>query len=186
MGGDEAAMADDGVTLTELAEQTGESTRTLRFYVMQGLLRGPDASGLRARYPVEYVARVRWIRERQSEGLSLGRIARDLQALDAAGLPLPAPAPPPPVEAPSGASGGASAVEYLRRAGLLPPPAVTPVASPAAPPAADPSADPARSTWEHVVIADGVEIHVRRPLDPYTQRRVKQLLQQARDTFRKA
>jgi hypothetical protein len=30
---------DDGVTLTELAEQTGESARTLRFYVMQGLLR---------------------------------------------------------------------------------------------------------------------------------------------------
>ena len=91
-------MADDEVTLTELAEQTGESARTLRFYVMQGLLRGPDASGPRARYPFEYVARVRWIRERQSEGLSLGRIARDLQALDAAGLPLPLPpwCPRPP------------------------------------------------------------------------------------------
>jgi len=181
-------MADDEVTLTELAEQTGESTRTLRFYVMQGLLRGPDASGPRARYPFEYVARVRWIRERQSEGLSLGRIARDLQALDAAGLPLPTSSHDGPVEAPARASAGSSAVDYLRHAGLLPghsPPAAAPAAVPA-PAAVDASADPTRSTWEHVLIADGVELHVRRPLDPFTQRRVKQLLQQARDIFRKS
>ena len=180
-------MADDGVTLTELAEQTGESTRTLRFYVMQGLLRGPDASGPRARYPSEHVARVRWIRERQSEGLSLGRIAKDLQALDAAGLPLPTSSHDSPVEAPR-ASAGSSALDYLRHAGLLPrhvPPAASPAASPS-PAAVDASVDPARSTWEHVLIADGVELHVRRPLDPFTQRRVKQLLQQARDIFRKA
>jgi DNA-binding transcriptional MerR regulator len=172
-------MTDDGVTLTELAEQTGESARTLRFYVMQGLLRGPDASGPRARYPLEYVGRVRWIRARQSEGLSLGRIARDLQALDAAGLPLPA-APSPAAAAPS------SAVEYLRRAGLL---QKHPAPAPEPPPAAlapEAIGDPTRSTWERVVLVDGVELHVRRPLDPFTQRRVKQLLQQARDTFRKA
>jgi DNA-binding transcriptional MerR regulator len=181
-------MADDEVTLTELAEQTGESARTLRFYVMQGLLRGPDASGPRARYPFEYVARVRWIRERQSEGLSLGRIARDLQALDAAGLPLPTSSHDGPVEAPARASAGSSAVDYLRHAGLLPghsPPAAAPAVVPA-PAAVDASADPTRSTWEHVLIADGVELHVRRPLDPFTQRRVKQLLQQARDIFRKS
>jgi len=177
-------MADEEVTLTELAEQTGESARTLRFYVMQGLLRGPDASGPRARYPFEYVARVRWIRERQSEGLSLGRIARDLQALDAAGLPLPTSSHDGPVEAPPRASSASSAVDYLRHAGLLPkhgPPAAAPATA-----AVDASADPTRSTWEHVLIAEGVELHVRRPLDPFTQRRVKQLLQQARDIFRKA
>ena len=176
-------MADDEVTLTELAEQTGESTRTLRFYVMQGLLRGPDASGPRARYPFEYVARVRWIRERQSEGLSLGRIARDLQALDAAGLPLSTSSHDSPIEASPRASAGSSAVDYLRHAGLLPkhgPPAAV-----SAPAAVDASADPTRSTWEHVLIADGVELQVRRPLDPFTQRRVKLLLQQARDIFRK-
>jgi DNA-binding transcriptional MerR regulator len=182
-------MADDEVTLTELAEQTGESTRTLRFYVMQGLLRGPDASGPRARYPSEYVARVRWIRERQSEGLSLGRIAKDLQALDAAGLPLPTSSHASPVEAPRPPA-GSSALDYLRHAGLLPkhgPPAAAPAPAPVpSPSAVDASADPARSTWEHVLIADGVELHVRRPLDPFTQRRVKQLLQQARDLFRKA
>lgn len=177
--GEAPGGTDDGVTLTELAEQTGESARTLRFYVMQGLLRGPDASGPRARYPLEYVGRVRWIRARQSEGLSLGRIARDLQALDAAGLPPPT--------APTAASPGApsSAVEYLRRAGLL---ASHPEPSPAARPGAVPpdgAVDPSRSTWERVVLADGVELHVRRPLDPFTQRRVKQLVQQARDTFRK-
>lgn len=179
-------MADEEVTLTELAEQTGESARTLRFYVMQGLLRGPDASGPRARYPSEYVARVRWIRERQSEGLSLGRIARDLQALDAAGLPLPTSSHEGPVEAPR-ASAASSAVDYLRHAGLLPKhgPPSAPSAVPASA-AVDASADPTRSTWEHVLLADGVELHVRRPLDPFTQRRVKHLLQQARDIFRKA
>ena len=174
-------MADEDVTLTELAEQTGESPRTLRFYVMQGLLSGPDASGPRARYPFEHVARVRWIRARQSEGLSLGRIARDLQALDTAGLPLPND-PPTPANAPSvGAPASSSAIDYLQRAGLLPG-----HVAPAEAPLSAPPAEVSRSTWEHLLLADGVELHVRRPLDPFTQRRVKQLLQYARDTFRKS
>lgn len=179
-------MADEDVTLTELAEQTGESPRTLRFYVMQGLLSGPDASGPRARYPFEHVARVRWIRARQSEGLSLGRIGRDLQALDAAGLPPPTPSTDPAPDAVPGAPAPPSAVEYLRRAGLL---AQHAAAAPDPPPAAvapEAFVDPTRSTWERVLLADGVELHVRRPLDPFTQRRLKQLLQQARDIFRKA
>lgn len=179
-------MADDGVTLTELAEQTGESTRTLRFYVMQGLLRGPDASGPRARYPFEYVARVRWIRARQSEGLSLGRIGRDLQALDAAGLPLPTSSTSPSADAMPVPPTRSSAVDYLRHAGLLPKRAAATPEPPLAAAALEASADPTRSTWERVLLADGVELHVRRPLDPFTQRRVKQLLQQARETFRKA
>jgi hypothetical protein len=49
-----------------------------------------------------------------------------------------------------------------------------------------PPAEVSRSTWEHLLLADGVELHVRRPLDPFTQRRVKQLLQYARDAFRKS
>ena len=179
-------MTDDGVTLTELAEQTGESTRTLRFYVMQGLLRGPDASGPRARYPFEYVARVRWIRARQSEGLSLGRIGRDLQHLDAAGLPLPTSSADPSTDALPGAPARSSAVDYLRHAGLLPQRAAATPEPPLAAAAPEAAVDPARSTWERVPLADGVELHVRRPLDPFTQRRLKQLLQQARDIFRKA
>ena len=174
-------MADDDVTLTELSEQTGESPRTLRFYVMQGLLSGADASGPRARYPLEHVARVRWIRARQSEGLSLGRIARDLQALDTAGLPLPND-PPLLASAPSvGVPVSSSAIDYLQRAGLL-----SGHAAPAEAPLPAAPAEVSRSTWEHLLLADGVELHVRRPLDPFTQRRVKQLLQYARDTFRKS
>ncbi len=181
-------MADDGVTLTELAEQTGESPRTLRFYVMQGLLRGPDAAGPRARYPMEHVARVHWIRARQAEGLSLGRIARDLQALDAAGLPLPKHhAASAPKDA-TAATGRTPALDYLVAAGLLPRPAQASSVEPSPP--AEPSApagafEGGRTSWERLTLSEGVELHVRRPLDPATHRRVKQLLQQARETFRK-
>jgi DNA-binding transcriptional MerR regulator len=72
------------------------------------------------------------------------------------------------------------------------PPAPAPAMVPAmsAPPPAMPSPGPAasrvgadRSTWERLVIAPDVELHVRRPLDRQTNKRVDQLERIARELF---
>jgi DNA-binding transcriptional MerR regulator len=75
----------------------------------------------------------------------------------------------------------------------LPPAPATgsPARSPAAPmPASQPPATPAprsgvgdRSTWERLVLAPDVELHIRRPLDRYTNKRVEQLVRIARELF---
>ena len=63
-------------------------------------------------------------------------------------------------------------------------PAVS-AALPAEPGAPGPSTviPPSRSTWERLVIAPDVELHVRRPLDRLTNRRVDQLERIAREIF---
>ncbi len=73
-------------------------------------------------------------------------------------------------------------------------PLAAPAAEPLAAPAAEPFAStastavpshtaPDRSTWERLVIAPDVELHVRRPLDRQTNKRVDQLERIARELF---
>jgi hypothetical protein len=72
-----------------------------------------------------------------------------------------------------------------------PPPAPAPAVAPRSPaPAAPPSpasapsrTAPDRSTWERLVISPDVELHVRRPLDRQTNKRVDQLERIARELF---
>ncbi len=66
----------------------------------------------------------------------------------------------------------------------MPGPATAPTTAPAAPSAPAPSAPaPARSTWERLVISPDVELHVRRPLDRQSNKRVDQLERIARELF---
>jgi DNA-binding transcriptional MerR regulator len=68
------------------------------------------------------------------------------------------------------------------------PVAATPAPAAAAPTgervAADRTSQPDRSTWERLVITPDVELHVRRPLDRHTNRRVEQLERIARELLR--
>src|SRR3954452_5194545 len=70
-----------------------------------------------------------------------------------------------------------------------PPRAAAAPPAPSAPPPAEPvapagSSQPDRSTWERLAITPDVELHVRRPLDRRTNRRVDQLEQIARELLR--
>jgi hypothetical protein len=56
-----------------------------------------------------------------------------------------------------------------------------PVVDPA--PASPPRPGPDRTTWERLVISPDVELHVRRPLDRTTNKRVDQLERIARELF---
>jgi hypothetical protein len=70
------------------------------------------------------------------------------------------------------------------------PPPASPSVSPApaasaagADSASSPRPGPDRTTWERLVISPDVELHVRRPLDRTTNKRVDQLERIARDLF---
>ena len=99
-------------------------------------------------------------------GVSMHRMAVT-QSLDAA-LPLAAAGPPPGALAWSapvpGAPGSAGSVAESGSASA-------------------PRPGPDRTTWERIAISPDVELHVRRPLDRTTNKRVDQLARIARELF---
>ena len=148
----------DWLTLDDLCDRTGESRRTVRFYILNGLLSAPVGQGPAARYPASHTLRLRVVRRMQDEGMQLSRIRQltvDLddtalqQLLDGArpltpmsGLqPEPRPATPQ-IEAPAHASEGWR-----------------------------------RSQWERLVLEPGVELHLCRPANTAVNRRIQKVLE---------
>ena len=149
-----------GLTLDKLAEVSGVSARTIRFYVLSGVVSGPDGQGPAARYPRSHVTRLRLVRRWQDDGLQLAAIAQRLGPLSdsqaeaalngAPSAPKAKSAPLPDVDA------GDS----------------EPALSPSFP----------RTPWERFEVEPGVELHVRRPLTTAANRRVQELLRFAAKT----
>jgi DNA-binding transcriptional MerR regulator len=65
-----------GYTVEEVAERTGTTIRTVRWYQSEGLLPSPRRSGRVALYTDEHVARLDAIRDLQAHGLTLTAIRR--------------------------------------------------------------------------------------------------------------
>ena len=95
--------------------------------------------------------------------------------------PAPAPSMPPALAVPSFAKPSADAAMDLDDP--APSLAAAPLPSPASPGPAPSRVAPDRSTWERLVISPDVELHVRRPLDRQTNKRVDQLERIARELF---
>lgn len=70
------------LTIGRLAEAGGVGVETVRFYQRKGLLRTPDRGGGFRHYGDEDVRRLRFIRQAQTAGFTLGEIA-ELLELDA-------------------------------------------------------------------------------------------------------
>ncbi len=141
------ANSQTALTLDELCDATSENRRTVRFYILNGLLTPPVGAGPAARYPGEHIERLRFIRQMQAEGMQLSKIRALLEATPLAELTR-VTATPPPLAA----------------------------AAPEPPGAPRPEEGLARSQWERVVLEPGVELHLRRPLGVATNRRVQRLL----------
>lgn len=168
--------------------------RTVHFYVQQGLLPPAGAPGPGARYGDGHVARLRLIRLLQREHLPLAEISRRIKGLSDTEVEALVDEARGRRDATAG-----SALDYIR--GVLsgeatPRPQALSVAS--APPAVGmaregrddiealrtpppPALD--RSQWERFTLADGVELHVRRPMPRLQQRRLERLLASAREIF---
>ena len=70
------------LTIGRLAEAGGVGVETVRFYQRKGLLRTPDRAGGFRHYSAEDLRRLRFIRQAQTAGFTLGEIA-ELLELDA-------------------------------------------------------------------------------------------------------
>lgn len=131
--------------LNELVEVTGVSPRTIRYYIAEGLLPPPQGAGPAAVYTAGHRDRLLLIGRWKERHLSLREIRRRLAGLGdakvraelATGDAAEASPPAIPPEEPSAS----------------PPPAASSPA-PVVPP-------PAREHWERVVLADGIELHIR-------------------------
>jgi DNA-binding transcriptional MerR regulator len=76
-------MTDEALTLSQLAERSGVEARTLRSWMQQGVIPGPESAGRNARYAASTLTRVLAVKAmREVYGLSLGEIRRDLLAAD--------------------------------------------------------------------------------------------------------
>jgi DNA-binding transcriptional MerR regulator len=68
----------DTWSLAELAEETGLSPRTIRYYISRGLVEGPVVAGRGAAYNAGHLAGLKLIRELQSRGAMLAEIGREV------------------------------------------------------------------------------------------------------------
>ena len=141
------------LTLEALCDATGENRRTVRFYILNGLLTPPVGAGPASRYPAEHVERLRFIRQMQADGMQLSKIRAILETTPVEALPQFLPVPPP--------------VYQPALSAPLPP---EPMA------ASRPDEGLARSQWERITLEPGVELHLRRPLGVAANRRVQRLL----------
>ncbi len=111
-------MANEELSLSHLARITGTERRTIRSYIAEGLLRGPDTVGRNASYSRHHLDRLRAIRVlRDQDGLGLTEIRRQFltlsdegitsiaNRLQGAGAAEPSEGPQPDV---------ASALDYIR------------------------------------------------------------------------
>lgn len=183
---------DTGLSLAELARQADVTPRTVRYYIVQGLLPGPVGQGGGARYREGHLHRIRLIRRLQQTHLPLADIRARVGSLNddqVANLIAEPEEPSPPAQ-------GERALAYIRNlltqsssvreasaqfmASAAPAPAPAPLPQPSSKPSTT-----ERSTWERIVLAPDIEIHVRRPLDRQSNKDLEQLLALARELFKR-
>jgi DNA-binding transcriptional MerR regulator len=94
-------------SLQELADLAGVTPRTIRYYIVSGLLPSPGRAGPGTTYTDGHLNRLRLIRRLQREHLPLAEIRSRLAALDDATVAAL-------VEAPAGEPAAGSAIDYIR------------------------------------------------------------------------
>jgi DNA-binding transcriptional MerR regulator len=172
--------------ITELSERADVTPRTVHFYVQQGLLPPAGSPGPGARYSEGHVARIKLIRLLQKQHLPLAEIARRIKGLSGEQIAVLIAETKQ-----RRAEERGSALDYVRRvlaeartrgnaaqtpaAQSMPRrPATMPMDGVSAPAVAE------RSQWERYTLADGMELHVRRPLTRVEQRQLDRLMAAAR------
>ena len=169
-------------SLAELAKLADITPRTIRFYIVQGLLPSPDQQGPNTRYSDEHLARLLAIKKLQAAHLPLAEIRQHLRGVPEEHLTALAA---PNASAPS----PGSAADYIREV-LNPSPKVPrhvayeapqPAASQPAPSQSEPPTS--RSQWERIPLDPDIELHIRRPLTRQSNKRVERLIAIARELF---
>jgi DNA-binding transcriptional MerR regulator len=176
----------DEFDISDLCERADVTPRTIYFYVQQGLLPPPSGAGPATRYTDGHLARLQLIRLLQKQHLPLAEIGKRMRGLSDGEVQ----AVVKEAQARRPEKRGSSALDYIRgvlsEAAASPPRKRTPPqpllpTMPAMP--AREAAPPGRSQWERHTFADGIELHIRRPLSRTEQRQVDKLVAAARQIF---
>lgn len=188
-------------SLQDLSDLAGVTSRTIRYYIAQGLLPSPGKAGPAAAYTDSHLHRLRLIRRLQREHLPLAEIRSRLATLDDATLAGLAdgladePEPGSAIDYIRGVLGGDRSTDgtpWGAPAGPLPGNAVQlqvpayrlaePSQAYAEPPTPTPTPD--RSQWDRVLLAPDVELHVRRPLGRRQHKQVERLIEIAQELLK--
>lgn len=200
-------MTAEELLIHELAERAGVSVRTIRYYIEEGLLPQPNYEGKYSYYSPSFLDRLELIRRLKDSYLPLREIREILNSLTDSEvrqrlkmLSQPSPGLSEQLKAPQGrAKPGARALDYIdhvmdnqskyRTKGTQEKPRPPFAQEPniffqeAMNQPAQSSAPRAQETWQRISLAPGVEIHLRKPVDPRTEHRLQQLLNFARKIF---
>ncbi len=185
------------LTIEELAERSGVSIRTIRFYITEGLMPSSHMRGRNAAYTEEALDRLILIQRLKDAHLPLKEIRDQLDSLSPArihqlaseqDLNLIKPAADLEFSAEQ-LPEASSALDYISRVldarsvylqspqpGKSPPPAEIHSFS-------KPVIQEPLDSWRRIEIAPGVELHIRAGLDPLTEKKIAQIIEMARILF---
>src|SRR4029078_9031734 len=76
---EDATLAEDGLTIDELARESGMTARNIRAHQSRGLLPAPVVRGPTGYYRPQHPARIRLIQDMQAQGFNLKSIERLLE-----------------------------------------------------------------------------------------------------------
>ena len=199
-------MTTDEILIHELAARAGISVRTIRYYIEEGLLPQPSYQGKYSYYSLKYLDRLELIRRLKESYLPLREIREIMISLSDDQVKrrlkeLPPPSPKFNNEQDSTqptAKPGAQALKYINRL-------MDDQSKYRAKGTSDKSQPPLLSNreiipninfslqeqiptdkdefWQRVSLAPGVELNLRRPVDPDTEGLVQQLINFAKRIF---
>lgn len=165
----------EGYPIQKLAEKAGVSVRTIRFYINEGLLSVPPIKGRYSVYNDEYLDRLELIRRLKDSFLPLKAIRDRVTSLSWAEVKQALAQPAQQTAQRQVNERGESALSYITN--LLSTSPAPPRAETQQPEAFQPE------TWERLMLAPGIELHIRGDASPTNRRLARQIIDYARKLF---
>jgi DNA-binding transcriptional MerR regulator len=200
-------MTEQELLIHELAERAGISVRTIRYYITEGLLPQPNYQGKYSYYNLHYLDRLDLIRRLKQSYLPLREIREIMNALTDSQVRLKLmeqPSPNPELSSRPGAANaagrpGEKALQYINQVmenqtRYTTKDTLNPIRPGRAPQPTLPQAThlPTQEllpdskngeTWQKLILAPGVELHLRQPVAATIKIQVNQFLQAAQSIF---
>lgn len=174
----------DEFSIRDLSARSGLNVRTIRYYIAEGLIPPPLGRGGGATYERRHLERLQLIRRLQDAHQPLAAIRAQLEALSDAEVHAAlqqAPVTAESIPTPPAAGSARDYVATILAGGQDQPPPLP--AAKRRTPEHDGEKTLARSHWERITLHPDVELHIRRPLARAQQRRLDELINQAKRLF---
>jgi DNA-binding transcriptional MerR regulator len=197
------------LTLQDLVTRSGMNLRTIRYYMQEGILQGPDTRGKYAHYSQLHLDRLELIQRLKNMYLPLQEIRHIIETLtpeEISQVKNYQDMLNPIVEDRSAKNRsivadeevGKSALEYihnLQQAQTGFRTAAPKPAQPSMPPSPTVNSDKvaqgktssnmsnSAEEWSRVILADGIELHIRRKVSSGTENRIENLIRYAKKLF---